>query len=268
MATIIDNREEEVVLEDDEQLQTFEDSEDEQTEEVEQDTEQESDIPEKYRNKDIKDIIAMHQNAEQLLGKQGQEVGELRKVVDDFIQSQTVNQQHAQTVDDTIDDLDFFDNPKEAVAKLLDNHPSIKQSKEMADKLKKEAALAELKGKHPDFMDIIQDSKFSEWVGKSKIRTQLLQQADKHYDFDAADELLTTWKERKDTMNTTVASERKARRNQVRTASAGTSAGSAERPGRKIYRRNDIIDLMRNNPERYEALLPEIRQAYAEKRVK
>ena len=31
----------------------------------------------------------MHQQAEKLIGKQGSEVGELRKVVDDFISTQT-----------------------------------------------------------------------------------------------------------------------------------------------------------------------------------
>ena len=88
MAQFIDEREEEIELEDGEELQNFEESE-EQSEDQPEDAfvedEPEDDIPDKYRNKDPKDIIAMHQNAEKLLGKQSQEVGELRKVVDDFI---------------------------------------------------------------------------------------------------------------------------------------------------------------------------------------
>jgi len=35
-----------------------------------------------------------------------------------------------------------------------------------------------------------------------------------------------------------------------------------------VYRRADIIQLMQKDPERYRALMPEIRQAYAEGRVK
>lgn len=268
MAKIIDNTEE-VLLEENEELTTFEDSGEQTSEQVQETVQEETaDIPDKYRDKDIKDIIAMHQNAEQLLGKQGQEVGELRKLVDDFIQSQSVNQKTAPVVDTEIDDLDFFDNPKEAVARMLENHPSVKQSKEMAVQLKQKEVLASLKAQHPDYMDIVTDPKFVDWVGKSKIRTRLLQEADKGYDFDAADELLSLWKERRDTINTTVNAEKSARKDKVKTASSGTSSGSSERPSRKIYRRSDIIDLMRTNPQRYEQLMPEIRQAYAEKRVK
>src|SRR5512137_200187 len=59
----------------------------------------EDDIPEKYRNKSVKDIIAMHQEAEKFIGKQGGEVGDLRKVVDDFIKTQTANNLKTQEVE-------------------------------------------------------------------------------------------------------------------------------------------------------------------------
>jgi len=34
----------------------------------------------------------MHQEAEKALGRQGSEVGELRRIVDDFVRSQSVKQ--------------------------------------------------------------------------------------------------------------------------------------------------------------------------------
>ena len=58
----------------------------------------EDDLPEKYRNKSVKDIIAMHQEDERFIGKQGGEVGDLRKVVDDFIKTQTANNLKTQEV--------------------------------------------------------------------------------------------------------------------------------------------------------------------------
>ena len=45
---------------------------------------EEDDLPEKYKGKSAKEIAEMHQQAERLIGKQGSEVGELRKVVDDL----------------------------------------------------------------------------------------------------------------------------------------------------------------------------------------
>lgn len=274
MAKFIDERENEVELPEDEQFESLEEEQVEEEESAEapeqENPEQEEDsLPDKYRGKDIKDIVAMHQNAEHLLGKQGQEVGELRKIVDDFINSQTIKeQQKAQHTIEDIDDSAFFENPKETIQKLLDNHPSVKQSEQLAVRLKQQETVARLKAEHPDFITVIQDPKFGEWIGKSKIRTKLLEAADKQYDFDSADELLTLWKERQENIKTAVEVEKKERKQQVKQASSGTSKGSSEKPSRKVYRRADIIELMRKDPERYQSLAPDIRQAYAEGRVK
>lgn len=268
MATFIDERPEEE-LEENEELGTFEDSEEVTQEEPE--TEEEtttSEIPDKYQNKSIQDIVGMHQNAEQLLGKQGQEVGELRRIVDDFIQSQTVKESADTGSNDDDDDLDFYQNPKKSMQKMLDEHPALKESREMNVQIKKNETLAKLKATHPDFTEILSDDAFGQWVQSSKIRSQLLQIADRNYDYDAADELLSLWKDRKGAMNTTIESEKKARKQSVKNASTGTATGSNERPSRKIYRRADIIDLMRKDPQRYESLMPEIRKAYSEGRVK
>jgi hypothetical protein len=274
MAKFIDEREEDIELQEDEQVESLtETPEEEQPQEPEETVEAENsaeeELPDKYKGKTVTDIIAMHQNAEQLLGKQGQEVGELRRIVDDFINSQSVKQQEtAPTALEDFDETEFFEKPKETIQKLLENHPSIKQSQELARSIQQQEALARLKASHPDYLDVIKDEKFGEWVNKSKIRTKMLQEADKNYDFDSADELLTLWKERQQIVQDTVNVETKARKESVKAASSGTSKGSAERAPRKVYRRADIIELMRTDPDRYASLAADIRQAYAEGRVK
>ena len=227
------------------------------------------DIPDKYQGKDVKDIVAMHQNAEKLLGKQSQEVGELRKVVDDFIRAQTVTQQQQAPapVEEDFDDLDFFENPKEAISKMLENHPSVKQSREATARLAQQETVAKLKSQHPDFQNIVADKGFIEWVGKSKVRTQLLRNADA-FDYDSADELFSLWKERQSMVKQATTQETTARKQAVKSASTGNARGSGERPSRKVYRRADIVELMAKDPQRYQALAGEIRQAYAEGRVK
>lgn len=268
MAKIIDSRDNELDETTESDL-TFEDSQEQPSEEEVVEQSQEDELPEKYRGKTVAEIAAMHQHAEQLIGKQGQEVGELRKLIDSYIYSQSVaEKEQAHNAYDDFDDSEFFENPKESIKKLLDNHPSVKQSQQLAAQLKQQETLAKLKLHHPDFVDIVQNPKFLEWVEKSKVRTRLLVEADKQYDYDSADELLTLWKERQETVKTAVETETKQRKQQVKAASAGSSSGSGERPTRKVYRRADIIELMAKDPERYRALMPEIRQAYAEKRVK
>ena len=135
------------------------------TEQAQEEPEEEEELPEKYKGKSIQDIIAMHQNAEKLLGKHSSEVGELRKVVDDFIKTQTVTQQEQAPAQDELEDVDFFEDPKKAISKMLENHPSLKQSQEVAVRLAQQETIAKLNAEHPDYKEIIADKAFVEWVG-------------------------------------------------------------------------------------------------------
>ena len=224
-------------------------------------------VPEKYQNKSLQEVVQMHQEAEKLLGKQSSEVGELRKVVDDHIQTQLAQQQ-APVEQQEEDDTDFFVDPKTAVSRAIENHPSIRQAQEATQNYKKQTALAQLQSKHPDMNDIVKDAKFAEWIKGSKIRTQLFVQADQAFDYDAADELFSLWKERASVAQQTVAVEKQARKQQVKSASTGNARGTGQTQRKKVYRRADIIKLMKTDPDRYAALSEEIFQAYADGRVK
>jgi len=128
--------------------------------------------------------------------------------------------------------------------------------------------LAQLQNTHPDFLDVIQDTKFQEWVQGSKVRLELYQRADQQFDFDSANELISTWKERQNMVSETAKVQKEDRKRQLKAASTGSASGSTEAPSRKIYRRADIIKLMQTDPKRYTQLQPEIMAAYAEGRVK
>lgn len=237
--------------------------------ETQSQSQEDDDIPEKYRGKSAKEIARMHQEAEKALGRQGSEVGELRRLVDDFIKAQTVTKTQQQApAEDDVDDVDFFADPKAAISKAIEKHPKIKAAEELILSSKKAEALNTLKTQHPDFQEIVQSPDFAEWVGKSKVRQELFLRADQAYDFDAANELLTTFKERKAVVEKTKAIEQVERKQAVKAASMGSGKGSSESIGKKTYRRADIIDLMMRNPDRYAALSDEIMTAYAEGRVK
>jgi len=230
-----------------------------------QETPQE-DIPDKYKGKSTADIVRMHQEAEKLLGRQSSEVGELRSVVDNYIQTQLDTT--TQTSPEPEEDVDFFSDPEKAVEKAIRNHPSIKQAEAVTQQYRQSTAQGQLQEKHPDMQAILTDSKFVDWIKSSKIRTQLFAQADAQYDYEAADELFTNWKERKQVVTQSAANEKASRKTAVKAASTGNAKGSGEAAKRKVYRRSDIIKLMQDNPERYLALSDEIMQAYQEGRVR
>jgi hypothetical protein len=116
--------------------------------------------------------------------------------------------------------------------------------------------------------EILDDPKFADWIKSSKIRTQLFVRADQEYDADAADELFSLWKERRSVTQQTAQVERQARKQQLKAASTGNARGTAEGTRKKVYRRADLIKLMKTDPERYQALSEDILTAYAEGRVR
>lgn len=264
-ATLLDERKEEE-LEATDQLDTQD-----TVETPEEEQPQQPEVPEKYQGKSVEDLVQMHQELEKFSGKQSTEVGELRKVVDDYIQTQLSTQQapqQQQQQDDNDDDVDFFVDPKTAVSRAIDNHPKIKEAQAYTQQYKQQATLAQLKSSHPEMEQILQDPKFAEWIKGSKVRTQLFVQADQAYDYDAAHELFSLWKERNQVVQQTAQAEKEARKSQVKSANTGNARGTAEGSRRKVYRRADIIKLMRTDPERYQSMSDELLKAYSEGRVR
>lgn len=263
-ATIIDERPEEE-LETTDQLDLQDSVE---TPQQEEQPVQEPYVPEKYQGKSVEELVQMHQELEKFSGKQSTEVGELRKVVDGYIQTELNTQPAPQEQQQTDEDVDFFVDPQNAVNRAIDNHPKIREAEAYTQQYKQQATLAQLKANHPEMDGILQDPKFAEWIKGSKVRTKLFVEADQGYDYDSADELFTLWKERNQVVQQTAQAEKAARKSSVKSAATGNARGTAEGSRRKVYRRADIIKLMKNDPERYNSLSDEILQAYAEGRVR
>lgn len=264
-ATILDPRPEEENADQIEQSEVNE-IQQEAAAEVEQPQPEEPSLPDKYQGKSLEEVVQMHQEAEKLLGRQSSEVGELRKVVDTYIQTQLTQDQ--QEAPQEVEEVDWFTDPDKAVDRAIQNHPKIKEAEALTQQYKQSTAMSELQRKHPDMQQILQDANFAEWIKASKVRTRLFVAADQQYDHEAADELFNLWKERQNIVQQTAAVEQQARKQSVKTASTGNASGSTESAPKKIYRRADIINLMKTDPDRYAALQPEIMKAYAEKRVR
>ena len=258
MARIIENERQDVESTD--QLDMFNEEE-----QVTPEPQEPSSIPEKYQNKSAEELVQMHQEAEKLLGRQSSEVGELRKVVDNYIQTQLTPEQQAPQ---EVEEIDFFTDPDKAVDRAIQNHPKIREAEAVTNQYRQSNAMAQLKSKHPDMESILQDTKFADWIEASKVRTRLFVEADQKFDHEAADELFSLWKERQNVVQQTAQVEQQARKQSVKAASTGNPRGSGEPASKKIYRRADIINLMQKDPDRYAQLAPEILQAYAEKRVR
>lgn len=239
-----------------------------QTQQAQQtETSNEVEIPEKYKGKNLEDIVKMHQEAEKLIGRQAQEVGEVRRLADELLkQSLAQKQQQVQPKEET-PEIDFFEDPQKHLNNAVANHPDVLAAKQASLQLKQIQTQAMLNKKHPDFADIVRDGEFIEWVKASPMRLNIYAMADANYDFNAADELITTFKQIRTSKTQQTTDAGKAVRQQNLKAASVDVGGTGE-SSKKVYRRTDLIRLRMQDPDRYEALQPEIMAAYAEGRVK
>ena len=116
---------------------------------------------------------------------------------------------------------------------------------------------------------MVQSDAFKAWITASPARVRRFQSADQSGDMDEADDLITTFKEVSNTVNTAKRAEKQAQKKAVKNASvSGNRSNPDAASSKRVFRRADIRQLMKSDPERYESLQPEIMQAYAEGRVR
>jgi hypothetical protein len=228
-------------------------------------------LPEKYKGKSAIEIAKMHQEAEKLIGRQANEVHEVRSLADQLLKQQLDSNAKAKPpIEESLEE-DFFADPASAVNRQVEKHPAVLEARQAALEMKKMKTAQQLSAKHPDFANIAQDAGFQDWVKSSAIRLNLFAKADAEYDFESADELLSTYKELRQIKQQTqavqtAAVESKAQEQAMKAATV--DVGGAGETSRKVYRRADLIKLRMTDPDRYMQMSDEIMQAYSEGRVK
>ena len=228
-------------------------------------------LPEKYRGKSAIEIAKMHQEAEKLIGRQANEVHEVRSLADQLLKQQLESKaRETKPIEESLEE-DFFADPASAVNRQVEKHPAVLEARQAALEMKRMKTAQQLASKHPDFATIASDTGFQDWVKASAIRLNLFAKADAEFDFESADELLSTYKELKQIkqQNQNVQSaavENKAQEQAMRAATV--DVGGAGETSRKVYRRADLIKLRMTDPDRYMQMSDEIMSAYAEGRVK
>ena len=228
--------------------------------------EPEQELPQKFQGKSANEIAEAYENLEKELGRKGQEIGELRKLTDSFLQTQITHNKETTT---NTEDLDFYDNPEEAVRTIIERHPKFREFTQQTQQQQASMTAQQLEKTHPDFKDVVTSPDFQEWIEGSKVRQRLFKEADA-YDFDSADELLTIWKERKMISKTEEVEAKKetTRKAALKTGKGVSRTSSESTAGKKIYRTADLIRLKQTDPNRYDTLADEIFSAYQDGRVK
>ena len=235
-----------------------------------QDIDGNQDIPKKYAGKSMSEVIEMHQNVEQALGKQGAELGEQRKLMQSLIEAQNKVNETTPPEEPVIQEDNFFDDPVEAVNKAIENHPDVIKAREERMGNMQKHNLETLDKEYPDWQKTVQNSDFQKFIGDSATRTEMFRKADVEYRSDLAIELFDWYSKTKMSGATQEAvAEEKSKIESAMKKTTGESRSSGDSVGgKKVYRRADLINLQVTDPNRYATLADEIQEAYAEGRVK
>ena len=106
-----------IEAEDQQEQQNQETPQEQPQEEVNNDSVVEKLIPDKYKGKSIEEIVKMHQEAEKMIGRQAQEVHEVRSLADQLLKRQLEVDKPSEVVENT-PEVDFFENPLCALPRI------------------------------------------------------------------------------------------------------------------------------------------------------
>ena len=230
-----------------------------------------ADIPAKYSGKTLEEVIEMHQNVEQALGKQGSEVGEQRKLIQSLLEAQNKAQatiEEPQEEESSFEEA-FYTDPAGAVNKAIEKHPDVLKARQQIAQQEQQAKLSVLEKAYPDWETRVADKDFQAWVGASEIRKDIFRKADTEYRPDFAIELFDMYDKINMVQKTQeVKKKEKAKVDKALRQTVSETRSTQSVGGKKMYRRSDLINLQITDPNRYASLSDEIQEAYAEGRVK
>lgn len=232
-------------------------------------------VPERFKDKTREEIATAWEEANSTISRQGNELGDLRR------QMQTLQENLTKSVEQkakpevkpvTVDDI--YDNADAAVRRVVRE-----ESSERLDSLEGElrkanqrAAVAEARSrfevKYPEYQKTVADTAFIDWIKASPVRVSLAQAADQG-NFEAADELFSTYGELSSLRQKKVPPRTEAAR-QVSLERSGGAAPSSEKTYSKTELQEKRISAQRGDRKAERWLVangPEIRAAYVEGRL-
>ena len=209
-----------------------------------------------------------YEEAERTIGKQGTELGDLRRMVDQHIMSP---QPTAQPQAGVPEEIDFLEDPKAAIAEVVKQ--VVQQvNPQMATMVNQNTAHQKFVSEHPDHHTVVNSAEFTDWAVKTYPPSIL---AVANEDPTATSHMLTAYK---NTLTPApvpppvdpkiVAQNITAKRQAARTTTGLTPEPKGSGDGEEVFTRADLMDMRINRPKEYERRQKEIFQAYDEGRVK
>jgi len=222
-------------------------------------------LPKKFEGKSVEEVAQSFEELEKHSGQQSNEIGTLRR---EKAQLLNMNAPVAKAEEETLEPDVLLDNPSKAINNAIDSNPTVRALQHQLVTNELTSKRTGFEEKHPDWEDIVNSEGFKTFRAATPTRQKMWEAADQKFNYEVADELVSTYKEIHQKKSEQAADARKTKIAQGRDAAATVSSGSGLDEGRKnMLSRTYLQNLKAFHPEKYEMNKDQIMRAYAEGRV-
>jgi hypothetical protein len=204
-------------------------------------------IPDRFKDKDITDVIKSYEELEKMNSRQAQDLGEMRRTVDKLLelQSQSASQPAPEDSAPAVTVDDIYEDTEGAITRVAKKVASgeIGELKQELAELRTERRLESIGRKYPGWETKVAESEFADWAKESQYRTRLAQQA-YNGDLDAAEELLGYYYHDLEGMEEQKAEEREQEHPQARNLRNAISESGGPSPSEveETYSRSELME--------------------------
>lgn len=207
-------------------------------------------VPERFKGKSPEEIARSYAELEKAYSRQGNDLGEMRKTLDEYIRLQSgveassnntssndnhTNPNYTEADDKQVSVDDLYEDTEGSISRVVEKSAGsrIKNLEQEIAKARIERELETFEQEFPGWKDEVSTPEFSNWLAESPFRQRLAQAAD-GYDMDAARDLFSLYNEHKNISQ----SRRKSKANeQLDHASLESGGPEASEQPQKFSRR-------------------------------
>lgn len=196
-------------------------------------------LPERFKGKTAEDIAKSYVELEKLNSRQAQDLGEMRKQVDQLMREFEESKAEQTPPEPTVSVDDLYAAPEEAIEKVVRKviEPSLEEQRRERHQRAIQERMAEFDQSYDGWREVVTGEEFQTWIRAKPYRARMAAAAD-NFDLDAATELLEQYYDINGPAQK--ASKERIRNQQLQDATLETGGAAYSEPPQS-FSRTDLI---------------------------
>lgn len=196
-------------------------------------------------------------NIEREKSRQGNELGDLRKQVDELLKAPAIERK-------PIEAEQLLESPDETIQSAISDNDKLKSLEARVTKYEADTVKSQFYQKHPDADELASSQEFQNYLNVQPLAAKAAAIAAQKNDYEILNDVMDSFKSFKGQALREESSQKREEQLHDARLESGSTGGSSK----KVYNRNDLVQLRIRDPEKWAANEAVYMKAYAEGRVK